>query len=752
MFAKIIRINGIIVIVLFCAACVFFSIVERDFDLQPDSNLARILKFPGIFEDRFYDYRMRQTLKKDSFDKRVVLVEIDDESLQTPEIGRWPFTRKIWAKFMHKMDQYDAKVVGFDVFFSEPEKACDPNDSPDTQLAMSIKKFQEKPGRKVILPYSLNVDGHKTDREFAEVLDALYNFVSDTRVASNEFNLKVMSVSKDVFPIPELVATEAGLAHIESTSDSDGIYRHYQFVGNVDELYFPSFALQTYEFFTNDKTKLELLNIGAYHLKTKDGSIKLNAKGESKVRWFGDETAYPRIKLKDVLFSKDTKSLTELFKDNIVFVGSTAFGAHDFRHTPVNSQTPGIFFHMNVVSMLLNHTFFKSAADSTLFSWVILIVGTLIMVLIQIFGMPFLDLFVVNGLLIGLYYLDTYLLLPLGYETKLFFCLVSIAGCYSWNTFLNFHRSNKDKAFLKQAFGTYISPELIETMYKTGVPPKLGGNEGPLTAYFTDIAGFSTFSEKLTATQLVELLNEYLTAMTDILLSEGGTLDKYEGDAIIAFFGAPLPFEDHAVRAVRTAVKMQNKLADLRAKWKSEGTKWPEIVHNMRMRIGINSGSIVTGNMGSNQRMNYTMMGDSVNLAARLEAAAKQYGIFTQISSMTKEYLQDKFELRELDTIRVVGKSEPVTVFDVLGIKGECPEHVAKIGPEFLKGVTLYKSQKWDEAIAQFNVVVELEHQRYPELAGKKTNPSFIYIERCEEFKKVPPPPNWDGVYNLTEK
>ena len=313
--------------------------------------------------------------------------------------------------------------------------------------------------------------------------------------------------------------------------------------------------------------------------------------------------------------------------------------------------------------------------------------------------------------------------------------------------------ANKDKAFLKNAFGNYISPELIDEMYANGEAPKLGGDSGIRTAYFTDIQSFSTFSEKLSATQLVELLNEYLTAMTDILLEEKGTLDKYEGDAIIAFFGAPMPLPDHAERACLTAHRMQMSLLELRKKWVSEGDKWPVIVHEMRMRIGINTGEIVTGNMGSASRMNYTMMGDSVNLAARLEESAKQYGIFTQVSKDTKEAAGDAlFIWRELDTLKVVGKSVPVTTFELLGIHETAEDFLKELAAKFKEGIEAYKSQEWDKALALFAETLELEYQRFPLLKGVKTNPSEIYIERCNEFKANPPGEDWDGVYTLTSK
>jgi adenylate cyclase len=288
-------------------------------------------------------------------------------------------------------------------------------------------------------------------------------------------------------------------------------------------------------------------------------------------------------------------------------------------------------------------------------------------------------------------------------------------------------------------------------MYTQKQTPRLGGDEGIRTAYFTDIQSFSTFSEKLgSPTRLVELLNEYLTAMTDILLANYGTLDKYEGDAIIAFFGAPMAMDDHAQAACRTAMGMQRKLGELRAKWQSEGDRWPRIVHNMRMRIGINSGAITTGNMGSAVRMNYTMMGDAVNLAARLESAAKQYGVYTLISDVTYQLVKDDFDVRVVDKITVVGKSEPVTVYELLAESGNLDDDVARMVAIYNDGLEAYFSQRWDEAIALLRESEKLEPHR--EVAPGHMSPSTKIIGYCEELKLDPPGPGWDGVRALTSK
>ncbi len=754
MITKLIRVFGIIFIISFSVLNIFMSLITRDLDNQPHNQIfKKYFSYPSFFEDRFFDNRMKQTIGDNNFNKNIVLAEINDDSLHT--LGRWPIPRRHWVTFTEKMYKFGAKVLVWDVFFAEPEVSCG-DISPDTLLANSFSLFTSKPGNKIILPYKLNVDGTKTDREFEELPGEILEFIMNSH-ADQKSRLKNSSVSKDAYPLKELLVENVGLAHIQATEDFDGIYRHYYLVRNIDDLYFPSFSLLAYQYFTNDQGLLLQVHPqeegGGGILKLKNGSLDVNDLGQAKVRWFGDESSFPKVSIKDIVQSSDDDpKMIKIFKDNVVFIGSTAYGAHDLRHTPLHPQMPGVYFHMNMLDMLLQNRFFHSSDESNQYSFLLLIIGTILIILIQMLGHPILDILGVVTLTAGIYIFDTYYLLPDGYEIKLFFCLFSILSCYSWNTLLNFYLSNKDKAFLKSAFSNYISPELIDEMYDSGQPPELGGSEQLLTAYFTDIASFSTFSENLTATQLVELLNEYLTAMTDILLKENGTLDKYEGDAIIAFFGAPMPLEDHAVRACSVAIHMQKALDDLRIKWKSEEGKWPEIVCEMRMRIGINSGNIVTGNMGSTQRMNYTMMGDSVNLAARLEEAAKQYGIYTHVNEDTKVLTENKFEMRILDTIKVVGKTKPVTTYDLLGFVGKTSEDLLQLKNLFEKALEYYKRKQFDNAIEQFKQSLVYENLRYPELEGKKTNPSLIYIARCEEYLKNPPPEDWDGVYTLTSK
>ncbi|MBF0206971.1 MAG: CHASE2 domain-containing protein [Oligoflexia bacterium] len=767
MLKKIIRICGLAVIIGISCFMVIIPYVEKDvvlMDSRGDSSLIKqIVVIQSFFEDRFYDYRMQFSLKKNYQDKNIVLAEINDEALN--KIGRWPWSRSVWGDILAKLKKFGAKVVVFDVLFSEPEKSCDKN-SPDTLMANAIKDFQGGASQKVIIGYgTTNPKSYFNDPPFKDIPDSLLNFLISAQVEGtpaegtsvgsiDKTDIYPKAISSTNYPIPELLAAEPGLGLIDAREDDDGIYRHYPVLANAgNSLYFPSMALLAYQYYTGDTPQLTIKkNVQDITLQMKTGVQHLNQQGEFKVRWAGGREVFPVIGLYQLTTAKlDDAKVKQLLQNKIVFIASTAFANHDIRHTAIDAKMPGVYFHMNALNAMLNGRFSQSPDKSLLWSWGILAAGTIIMILVSLLANAIIDVSFMLLLCVGTFFLDILYLIPKGYQINLFFALLPIFGTYLWNTLINFYLSNKDKRFLKNAFGSYISPELIDEMHKSGRPPHLGGDVSLLTAFFTDIQGFSTFSEKLSAPRLVELLNEYLTVMTDILLEHRGTLDKYEGDAIIAFFGAPLPLPDHAIKSCQVALKMQAALAQLRKKWSSEGDRWPTFVHNMRMRIGINSGEIVTGNMGSRSRMNYTMMGDAVNLAARLEAAAKQYGVFVQLSQFTKSLTSELFEMRELDTVCVVGKSEPVTTFDLLGEKGNTAADLLSLRDIFHQGLALYKQQQWDQAIATFEQALVYEHKRYPELAGK-INPSSLYIQRCKEFKINPPAANWDGICTLTVK
>ncbi|MFC1745740.1 adenylate/guanylate cyclase domain-containing protein [Candidatus Riflebacteria bacterium] len=300
------------------------------------------------------------------------------------------------------------------------------------------------------------------------------------------------------------------------------------------------------------------------------------------------------------------------------------------------------------------------------------------------------------------------------------------------------------KAELKFAFSRFLSPDIVNAIEDDPSQLALGGKTSFITAFFTDIEGFSSFSEVLSPQKLVELLNDYLTEMTDILLDASGTLDKFEGDAIIAFFGAPLDNPDNPKDAMIVALYMQKRLQQLREKWSAEGEKWPKKVRNMRMRIGINSGDILTGNMGSKNRMNYTMMGDPVNLAARLESAAKQYGIYIMVSEASlKNYLQ-MFTAREVDLLRVVGRKEACRVYELLDFI-ENYEQWEKLLSLYNAGLAEFRQKNFRKARDYFEWSLKVEK-------NTKISPSKVWLDRCEEILADPEKEPHGQVYSLSEK
>ena len=416
-------------------------------------------------------------------------------------------------------------------------------------------------------------------------------------------------------------------------------------------------------------------------------------------------TFFPNAKKQRLFIGSEEKNTVHNvvpfeFVGKKLYYGLTATGTSDLNPMPFDPRYPMVGLHANALNTILDNKLIYEVPKIQV-ALVIGIIGILLA-----FGVPALSAAMgglVTAIIIGAYgWLSFWLFTNQQIWLDMVGPLSALLIGYLGITVYNYIQEEKNKNFLKESFGTYVSPELIDQMYESGEEPSLGGEEGYHTAFFTDIQSFSAFSEKLTASELVALLNQYLTDMTDVLLENNGTLDKYIGDAIVAFYGAPIDVDNHEYWACKTAIEMQDKLAILREGWQEEGDRWPEIVHNMQNRIGISSGQMVTGNMGSEARMNYTMMGDNVNTAARLESSAKQYGIYIQIADSTYQAVKEKVVVRDLDNVRVLGKNEPVKVWELISEVGQEPDQYKKILPAYHEALDLYKNQEWSKAIEAF--------------------------------------------------
>ena len=430
----------------------------------------------------------------------------------------------------------------------------------------------------------------------------------------------------------------------------------------------------------------------------------------------------------------EINEFSSLISGKIILLGETALVSHDIFDTIVG-EVYGVEVIADEIATILGKGNLRSA--SVFAEIVILLIFVILLVFLQFIPEPIFR-FSGSGALLIVYFGFCFAMYI--YQDVVFsMSYLLSAGVFTFasiNIYI-FIQEKKEKSFITNAFGQYLSPAVIETL--VGDPSKLslGGERREMTAYFSDVQGFSTISEGLTPDELVELLNLYLTEMCDIISNYNGTVDKFEGDAIIAFWGAPLEQLDHAILCCHATVDMQKRMVDMRKELMEAGR--PQLL----VRMGVNSGPMVVGNMGSAHRMDYTMMGDAVNLAARLEGANKFYKNFTMISGATYEMAKDHIDARELDIIRVVGKNEPVPVYDLLDKKNQVSGKLADMVDVYNKGLALYKDLNFKEAIPVFESALKII---------PSDGLSLTYVERCKEFLINPPASDWDQVFTLTEK
>ncbi len=549
-----------------------------------------------------------------------------------------------------------------------------------------------------------------------------------------------------------LISAAKGAGSVRFPQDSDGVTRraptavYFKGTGRV----YPSLPIAVIKDVLNipddgfdydfDQHVLRLKNEEGVVLR----EIPIDEHGRMFVNFMGTHKTFYYL---PYAYCMDAEMLPpEYWENKIAIVGASLPGLMDLRNTPVQETYAGVEIHANVIYSILQDQFVLPTSAKTNFI-TILIISIVLGILFSIppktlYSLP-LPVLTIIGWVIFAYsqFLSDLTMWDIVRP------VIAMGGTFITIFVYNFLVAEKDKRFLKNTFGTYISPDLIDQMVQDKNEPELGGVQGHHTVFFSDIQSFSSFSEVLEPEKMVHLMNEYLSKMTDILLRNQGTLDKYIGDAIVAFWGAPAPVPDHESLACQTALEMSQALDDLREKWCGEGD-WPEIVENMQHRIGLSSGDVVTGNMGSNIRMNYTMMGDVVNLGARLESSAKQYGIYIHAEETLQKATEDQFEWRFLDYVRVKGRNTPVKTFELLAKKGELDEKTEKCIQIFSEAQILYFKQKWDEAIAGFTASEELE-DHFP---GRSITPSSVYLKRCALLKENPPGKDWDGVWTLTAK
>jgi adenylate cyclase len=445
------------------------------------------------------------------------------------------------------------------------------------------------------------------------------------------------------------------------------------------------------------------------------------------------------------------------FKDSVVLIGPVDPLLKDISLMPLNGShaVPRVSVHGNLLKTILSGRFIERPPI-----WVncalIFLLG-FVAASFSIVPSRFNGLARICGALAVLAYIGTAFLFFSTHDliVPLVAPLGAAVSCTFCGALIQLSNERRQKRRITGMFGNYLSPSLVEKMVASGEEPKLGGIDAELTAFFSDIQGFSAFSELLSPQQLVALMNEYLSAMTNILMDEGCYVDKYIGDAIVGIFNSPVEIENHALKACVVTQILHKRLAELRVKWAGEHDKWPAFVSKMQMRIGMNTGHATVGNMGSEKRFNYTMMGDMVNLAARCESASKIYGVYTMVTGETMrsaEAAGDDCVFRFLDKIIVRGRSEPVEMYEVVCLRKDLDVETQQCIELYAQGFEHYRSQRWSTALDCFEKSASLEPNRLERNPDSPTTPSLVMIERTRYFMDAPPGADWNGVYVMKSK
>jgi len=698
--------------------------------------------------------------EKTPHNSQVVLAVIDEKSIDKE--GKWVWPRSKIAALVNRLSEAGAKVIAFDIVMSEPDEKSVVRTIADieqhlTELSEdnkayldSLKKSADndqllveaiqKTKAKVVLGHFFQMEA-----EHAGDYDERITAIQTESIRTSRYDLvRYRSGTALEVPIYSARVANANIPAIASSAGYSGFFNMFPDIDGVvrwipavidfrGEMYAP-LSLMIVSAFLDAPPSLVVADYGVEKVQIGDIAIPTDELGSVMINYRGDTKTFKHISITDILNGKVPKG--EL-KDKIILVGATAVGIYDMRVTPFSSVFPGIEIHANIVDSILARDFLYQPGWAVVFNIAVIIAtGLLLGIVLPRVGV-FSGVVTVCTIFFGHIFFCRYIFSSRGWILNMVYPLLIIVSIYISITVYKYLVESRQKRFIRNAFSTYLAPAVVKKLIESPDGLELGGEERDITAFFSDVQGFTSISEKLTPAELVELLNEFLTEMTDIILQYEGTVDKFEGDAIIAFFGAPNALENQAETAAITCVRMQTRLNELREKWKSEGR--PEL----KMRIGLCTGPAVVGNMGSRSRMDYTMMGDTVNTAARLEGVNKIYGIYTLVCENTFKKAGNRVIGREIDAINVVGKREPVVVYQLLGFPEEMDEKRLKTIQYYAKGLQRYRQLHWEEAIQHFEAALKI---------SPDDGPSLAMAQRCAEYRQEPPPLDWNGSYAMKTK
>jgi adenylate cyclase len=703
------------------------------------------IPFVTVLDAYFYDVRVRLFMP-DTVDQRVVIIDIDEKSLA--EIGRWPWGRNTVAELVRRLtDDYHVAVVGFDVVFAEPDES-------------SGLKVLEKIGHQQLrgeagfqralseLRPSLDYDQLLADtlRGRPVVLGYYFSGMQSAQQAG--------ALPPPVFPagsfaghdipfvnwagfggnLPQLQQAAASGGHFNPLVDFDGSSRRVPLIVEFKGEYYEALSLAVLRHvlgnarirpgFPEGEKAVEWLDV-----EGERGSVRIPVDEQlaALIPYRGYEHSFPYIAAADVLKGRVVPGQ---LAGRVVLVGTTAPGLMDLRATPVGGAYPGVEAHANLIAGMLAGTV-KEKPGYVLAIEVLqlLLFGGMLVALLPLLS-PLRATMLAMATLVATLGINLWLwnsanlVLPMACGFLLTVMLYALN--MSWGYFVE----TRTKRQFTDLFGQYVPPELVDEMAKDPESYSMAGRKDELTVLFADIRSFTSLSEGMDAMELTHLMNEYFGAMTDVIRANRGTLDKYIGDAIMAFWGAPVSDPDNARHALLTALDMQHRLKMLAEPFRARG--WPEL----RIGIGVNTGMMTVGDMGSPVRKAYTVMGDAVNLASRLEGITKEYGVGIVVGEQTRQHVPD-VTFRELDKVRVKGKDEPVAIYEPLGLTADLPGAVLDELKLWQHALRLYRARDWDQAELQLYNLSQ---------SSPGCRLYSLYTERIVAMRATPPDESWSGV------
>lgn len=703
-------------------------------------------------ENFTYDTRLKFTAPY-TVDTNIVILDIDEQSLA--ELGQWPWNRDVLAKIVDNLfEHYKINTLGFDIIFAEA------NTDSSFKIFNDLAQGPLKSNKSFIKEYKRILPSLDHDKIFSESLDKRntilgYAFFNEDSTGKTSLPKPILEVAPELehklgliqqkafignLPLLQSKALSGGFIDNPSIAyDSDGVFRRVPLLQMHEGKIYESLAFGLFRSAIGsppiviktepiDETEelISWINVGDYQ-------IPVDQETNILVPYRGYWKSFPYIPAVDVL----NKSATiESLKDAIVILGTSAAGLKDLRTTPLETGYPGVEVHANIISGIIENRIKEQPSYTYALEFLLLLAIGIFLT----YKLPKLSpLYTTLTILFLLFLLiagNLYAWQSLNLVLPLTNSLLLVISLFGLNMSYGFFVEARHKRQITHLFGQYVPPELVDELSEHPEALSVDGETRDMSVLFSDVRSFTTISENLSPKDLTQFINGFLTPMTRIIHQNRGTIDKYMGDAIMAFWGAPLTDEEHARNTLIAGMEMIEEMKSLSASFNNKG--WPEI----KIGVGINSGPMNVGNMGSEFRMAYTVLGDTVNLGSRLEGLTKNYGVDIIVGEHTKDAVPD-FEYRILDKVRVKGKDQPVTIFEPLGPKSDISKETLLELEEYKNALECFQAQDWENANDMFQELIKKHSERKVYL---------MYAERISVYKEMPPNKNWDGVFTHTSK